>query len=61
MKKGEIVMKDNNEKIVTNATVSIDYEKAYEEVSYELHLAKELIEKYRTALLNLALNEEGSI
>ena len=49
-------MKDNNARIVTNATVSIDYEKAYEEVSYELHLAKELIEKYRAALLNLALN-----
>lgn len=52
-------MKDNNARIVTNATVGIDYEKAYEEVSYELHLAKELIEKYRAALLNLALNGRG--
>lgn len=48
-------MKDDNAKIVTEATVSIDYEKAYEEVAYELHLAKKLIEKYRKALLNLAL------
>ncbi len=49
-------MKDNNAKIITEATVSIDYERAYEETAYELHLAMELIEKYRKALLNLALN-----
>ena len=49
-------MKDDNAKIVTEATVSIDYERAYEETAYELHLAMELIEKYRKALLNLALN-----
>lgn len=50
-------MKDDNAKIVTEATVSIDYEKAYNEIVYELQLALELIEKYRKALLNLALKE----
>ena len=50
-------MKDNNARIVTEATISIDYERAYEEMAYELHLAMELIEKYRKALLNLALND----
>lgn len=40
------------------ATVDIDYKKAHEEVSYELHLAKELIDKYRAALLNLALDKK---
>ena len=54
--KGEFIMKDNNNRSVTEATVSIDYQKAYEETAYELHLAMELIEKYRKALLNLALN-----
>ena len=49
-------MKNDNAKIVTEAAVSIDYQKAYEETAYELHLAMELIEKYRKALLNLALN-----
>ena len=49
-------MKDNNAKIVTEATVSIDYERAYNEMVHEFHLAIELIEKYRKALLNLALN-----
>ena len=55
--KGEFIMKDNNNRSVTEATVSIDYQKAYEETAYELHLAMELIEKYRKALLNLALND----
>ena len=54
--KGEFIMKDNNARIITEVTVSIDYERAYEETAYELHLAMELIEKYREALLNLALN-----
>lgn len=49
-------MKDDNARIVTEATVSIDYERAHKETAYELHLAIELIEKYRKALLNLALN-----
>lgn len=57
--KGEFIMKDDNTRIITEATVSIDYERAYNEMRHEFNLAIELIEKYRKALLNLALNEKN--